>query len=53
VGSTRLPERSRSVWPRRSSRARTWRLTAGCVTPSFSAAWEKLLFSTTAQKAAS
>ena len=33
VGSTRRPERSSSCWPRRSSRALTCRLTAGCVTP--------------------
>ena len=48
-----VPSGRGAVWPSRSSSARTWRLTAGCVTPSFSAACEKLLFSTTAQKAAS
>src|SRR5262249_25293458 len=53
VGSTRRPERSRSCWPRRCSRERICRLTAGCVTPSWSAACEKLRRSTTAQKAAS
>src|SRR4051812_42976955 len=53
VGSTRRPERSRSCVPRRFSSARTCRLTAGCVTPSRSAACEKLRRSTTAQKAAS
>src|SRR5437762_10202820 len=53
VGSTRRPERSSSCVPRRFSSARTCRLTAGCVTPSRSAACEKLLRSTTAQKAAS
>jgi hypothetical protein len=39
--------------PRRFSSARIWRLTAGCVTPSRSAATEKLRRSTTVQKAAS
>src|SRR3954469_7618904 len=53
VGSTRRPERSRSCVPSRFSRDRTCRLTAGCVTPSRSAACEKLRRSTTAQKAAS
>src|SRR5436190_11123530 len=53
VGSTRRPERSRSCVPSRFSSARTCRLTAGCVTPSRSAACEKLRRSTTAQKAAS
>src|SRR5256885_1612197 len=38
VGSTRRPERSSSCVPRRFSSARTCRLTAGCVTPSRSAA---------------
>src|SRR5262249_58968911 len=52
-GSTRRPERSRSCVPRRFSSARTCRLTAGWVTPSRSAACEKLRRSTTAQKAAS
>src|SRR5439155_20002316 len=53
VGSTRRPERSSSCAPRHFSRARTCRLTAGCVTPRRSAACEKLRRSTTAQKAAS
>src|SRR5919201_831825 len=53
VGSTRRPERSRSCVPSRCSSERICRLTAGCVTPSRSAAWEKLCRSTTAQKAAS
>src|SRR5438309_1802684 len=53
VGSTRRPERSRSCWPTRCSSDRICRLTAGCVTPSWSAACEKLRRSTTAQKAAS
>ena len=53
VGSTRRPERSSSWVPRRFSSARTWSETAGCVTPSRSAACEKLRRSTTAQKAAS
>src|SRR6476660_2224003 len=53
VGSTRRPERSSSCWPRRCSRERIWRLTAGCVTPSWSAACEKLRRSTTAQNATS
>ena len=43
VGSTRRPERSSSCWPSRCSSERTCRLTAGCVTPSRSAACEKLL----------
>src|SRR3954451_17156901 len=42
-----------SLRPTRSSRARICRLTAGCVTPSRAAAWEKLRRSTTAQNAAS
>ena len=53
VGSTRRPERSSSCRPSRCSSDRIWRLTAGCVTPSWSAAWEKLRRSTTAQKVAS
>ena len=53
VGSTRRPERSSSCRPSRCSSERICRLTAGCVTPSRSAAWEKLFFSTTAQNAAS
>src|SRR5262249_50117132 len=53
VGSTGRPERSRSRVPSRFSSARTCRLTAGWVTPSRSAACEKLRRSTTAQKAAS
>src|ERR671936_2300712 len=53
VGSTRRPERSRSCRPSRCSSERICRLTAGWVTPSRSAAWEKLLRSTTAQNAAS
>src|SRR5262249_33996238 len=53
VGSTRLPERSRSFVPSRFSSERICRLTAGCVTPRRSAAWEKLLRSTTSQNAAS
>ena len=47
------PERSSSCVPSRFSSARTWRLTAGCVTPSRSAAWENVRRSTTAQNAAS
>ena len=43
VGSTRRPERSSSCAPRRFSSARICRLTAGCVTPSRSAACEALL----------
>ena len=39
--------------PSRFSSERICRLTAGCVTPSCSAAWEKLRRSTTAQNAAS
>ena len=53
VGSTRRPERSSSWRPSRCSSDRICRLTAGCVTPSRSAACEKLLRSTTAQNAAS
>src|SRR5207244_12737313 len=53
VGSARRPGRSSSCRPSRCSSDRIWRLTAGCVTPSRSAACEKLLRSTTAQKAAS
>ena len=53
VGSTRRPERSRSCVPSRFSSARTCSETAGCVTPSRSAACEKLRRSTTAQNAAS
>ena len=53
VGSTRRPERSSSCVPSRFSRARTCSETAGCVTPSRSAACEKLRRSTTAQNAAS
>ena len=53
VGSTRRPERSRSCRPSRFSSDRICRLTAGCVTPSCSAACEKLRRSTTAQNAAS
>src|SRR6185437_11169679 len=49
----RRPDRSSSRSPSRFSSERTWRLTAGCVTPSRSAACEKLRRSTTAQKAAS
>src|SRR5437867_622147 len=50
---SRRPERSRSCVPSRFSSARTCKLTAGCVTPSRSAACEKLRRSTTAQNAAS
>src|SRR5215204_3871571 len=53
VGSTRRPERSSKRRPRRSSSERICRLIAGWVTPSRSAACEKLFFSTTATKAAS
>ena len=53
VGSTRRPERSSSCVPSRFSSARTCSETAGCVTPSRSAACEKLRRSTTAQNAAS
>ena len=53
VGSTRRPDRSRSCAPSRFSSARTCSDTAGCVTPSRSAACEKLRRSTTAQNAAS
>ena len=47
------PSGRASCTPSRFSSARICRLTAGCVTPSRSAACEKLFFSTTAQKAAS
>src|ERR1700751_2584705 len=53
VGSTRRPERSRSCWPRRCSSERIWRLPAGWLTRSWSAACEKLRRSTTAQNATS
>ena len=53
VGSTRRPERSSSCCRAAARATRTCRLTAGCVTPSRSAACEKLRRSTTAQKAAS
>ena len=49
MGSTRRPERSSSLRPNRSSRARTCRLTAGWVTASRSAACEKLPRSTISQ----
>ena len=42
VGSTLRPERSSSCLPSRFSRARTCSETAGWVTPSRSAAWEKI-----------
>src|SRR6185437_5824443 len=47
----RRPDRSSSRSPSRFSSERTWRLTAGCVTPSRSAACENERRSTTAQNA--